>query len=514
MPEASRTAKSIKNAHVALAFYCINLVLQFFSRKIFLDYLGTEVLGLNTVAQNLLGFLNLAEMGIGTAVAYSLYKPLYNNDKRSINDIVSVQGWLYQRIAIFIIAASVVLMCFFPIIFGKADIPMWYSYGSFSVLLFSSLLGYFVNYRQIVLSSDQKQYKVTYAVKGTTAVKIVVQIMAIRYLQNGYVWWMVLELIFAIITSLVLDMVIRREYPWLKPSAKDGNKLRRSYPEVITKVKQQFFHRIGRYAISQVSTLIMYAYVSLTLVAIYGNYALITAGVTSLMAALLNGIQAGVGSLVAEGNKSKTVNFFWELTSLKLLLSATVCFAIYMQGHEFISLWVGKEYLMSETAFAVLILITFIQLSQSSESFLVAFGLFQDIWSPVAEAVLNIALSILLGYYYGLTGILTGALISLILVMYVWKPYFLYSKGFREKAGVFYVKMLKYLLILGLSFICCRYLHSTIFSDSTSTWGMWLLKSISAVLIYGSITLLFMCCTDSPSRQFMKRFINLFARLR
>ena len=269
MPEVSRTAKSFKNATVALAFYCINLILQFFSRKIFLDYLGTEVLGLNTVAQNLLGFLNLAEMGIGTAVAYCLYKPLYNDDRKSINDIVSVQGWLYRRIAVFIIVASVLLMGFFPIIFGKAEVPLWYSYGSFSVLLFSSLLGYFVNYRQIILSADQKQYKVNYAVKGVTAVKTVTQILAIRCFQNGYVWWMILEIVFAVFTSVVLDLIIKREYPWLKPKVENGKKLRSGYPEVILKVKQQFFHRIGRFAISQFSTLVMYGYVSLTLVAVY-----------------------------------------------------------------------------------------------------------------------------------------------------------------------------------------------------------------------------------------------------
>lgn len=514
MPEVSRTAKSFKNATVALAFYCINLILQFFSRKIFLDYLGTEVLGLNTVAQNLLGFLNLAEMGIGTAVAYCLYKPLYNDDRKSINDIVSVQGWLYRRIAVFIIVASVLLMGFFPIIFGKAEVPLWYSYGSFSVLLFSSLLGYFVNYRQIILSADQKQYKVNYAVKGVTAVKTVTQILAIRCFQNGYVWWMILEIVFAVFTSVVLDLIIKREYPWLKPKVENGKKLRSGYPEVILKVKQQFFHRIGRFAISQFSTLVMYGYVSLTLVAVYGNYALITAGVVSLMASLLNGIQAGIGNLVAERNNEKTISFFWEISSLKLWLSATICFAIYMQGHEFITLWVGEEYLMPEKAFIILVLITFVQLSQTSEAFLVAYGLFQDIWSPIAEAVINIGLSVLLGYYFGLSGILAGVLVSLIFMLYGWKPYFLFTRGFKKKVDSFYSRMLKYLIILGGTFVGCKYFFSFIFSTSTNNWGEWFFRSVLAVLFYGIISLLLMIGVDNPSRQFVKRFTSFIFHIK
>ena len=91
----SRTSKSIKNSLVALAFYFINLVLQFFSRKVFLDYLGAEILGLNTTATNLLQFLNLAELGIGSAIACTLYKPLLEKDTVAINEIVSLQGWLY-----------------------------------------------------------------------------------------------------------------------------------------------------------------------------------------------------------------------------------------------------------------------------------------------------------------------------------------------------------------------------------------------------------------------------------
>ena len=142
---------------MALVFYFINLILQFFSRKIFLDYLGAEVLGLNTTATNLLQFLNLAELGVGAAIACTLYKPLAEKDTDTINEIVSLQGWLYRRIAWIVIAGSVVLMAFFPWIFAKMPLPLWYAYASFGVLLVSGLLSYFVNYKQIVLSADQKE---------------------------------------------------------------------------------------------------------------------------------------------------------------------------------------------------------------------------------------------------------------------------------------------------------------------------------------------------------------------
>ena len=217
----SRTSKSIKNSLVALAVYFINLVLQFFSRKVFLDYLGAEILGLNTTATNLLQFLNLAELGIGSAIACTLYKPLLEKDTVAFNEIVSLKGWLYRRIAWIVIVGSLVLMAFFPWIFAKMLLPLWYAYASFGVLLVSALLSYFVNYKQIVLSADQKEYKIQYSYKASMLIKTLCQILAIRYLRDGYVWWLVLEIVFAIVASLVLNRMVRQTYPFLKCVASD-----------------------------------------------------------------------------------------------------------------------------------------------------------------------------------------------------------------------------------------------------------------------------------------------------
>ena len=121
-----------------MTFFAIQLVLGFYSRKIFLNYLGTEVLGLNTTATNILELLNIAELGIGAAVGFSLYKPLLDNDHSKICDIVSLQGHFYRRIAIGIIVCSLCVMAAFPWIFHKITLPLWYAYASFSVLLISA----------------------------------------------------------------------------------------------------------------------------------------------------------------------------------------------------------------------------------------------------------------------------------------------------------------------------------------------------------------------------------------
>lgn len=503
----SRTLKSLRNVKVATLFYFLNLILQFFSRKIFLDYLGSEVLGLNTTAQNLLGFLNIAELGIGSAVSYNLYKPLQEKNKQAVIDIVSVQGWLYQRIAAIVGIGAIILMLFFPMIFSKADVPLWYAYGSFGVLLLGALLDYTVNYKQIVLSADQKQYKITYSVQGVKIIKILLQILAVRYLANGYVYWMVLEAVMSVFSSYVLNRQINKEYPWLKTEKHKGKELRLRYPGVIQKTKQVFFHKIGTFVLSQTTPLVIYAFASLTLVAIYGNYMLIVSAVILLMDALFNGIGAGIGNLVAEGNKTQIKKVYWELTSARIWLATVFCLIFYLFGDAFISLWVGEEYQLPRLPFLLIIVIAFIRLTRINDAFLAAYGLYQDIWAPIVEASINLGLSILLGRYFGLTGILSGVLISLLLVICLWKPYFLYRKGFKSSFKEYIVHYGKFLLVV---FICSFVTHLVFieFSNEIGSLWVWIWKILFVILLVTWGTFIVFYAADGYFRTFIKRMID------
>lgn len=505
----SRTTKSIKNVQIATIFYFLNLVLQFFSRKIFLEYLGSEVLGLNTTTQNLLGFLNIAELGIGTAVAYNLYKPLYQNDTKAINDIISIQGWLYNKIALIVLSGAAILMCFFPLIFQKAHIPLWYAYGSFSVLLIGALLSYFINYKQIILSADQKEYKITYCVQGVKIIKILLQIFAIRFSHNGFTYWLILEGAASIITAFVLDKEVRNEYPWLQTRKKDGKILKNYYPEIITKTKQVFFHKIGSFILSQTTPIVIYGFASLTLVAIYGNYMLIVSAVTSLMSALLNGIGAGVGNLVAEGQKEQIKRVFWELTSVRMWLALIFCFIFFTIGDDFITLWIGKDYLLPRLPQILILTIAFIQMTRTNDTFISAYGLYKDVWAPITEATINLGLSILLGSFWGLSGILSGVLISLILIICVWKPFFLFREGFMENFSKYIIPYGKLLIFICFAFITSYIIYKQYFSYNVISYWQLIMKGTIITLLITTISFTLLFALDRYFRSFTKRMLSI-----
>ena len=482
----SRTWNSIRNSTVAVLLQFISLLVGFFSRKIFLDYLGTEVLGLNSTAASLLGFLNIAELGIGAAISVTLYKPLFQEDRQSIKEIVALQGWLYKKIAWFIIIGSAVLMCFFPKIFAKMELPMWYAYATYAVLLFSSLLSYFVNYKQIVLSADQKEYKIQFSFKLISILKLVAQALAVKFSPHPYIWWLVLEVLFAIFASFFLNVVIYKDYPYLKGELENAGELRHKYPDVVTKVKQLFFHKIGGFVLTQTSPIIIYAYASLTLVALYGNYVIITNNLSYLLAAMLAGLGGSVGNMIAEGNKPLILKVFKELFSSRFLAVVVCSICIWFLADPFICVWLGPEYLLDRTTLILIIAIFFLGTMRAVvDTFINSYGMFQDIWAPIVEAVLNLGISIGLGYFYGLHGILSGVIISQLLIVYMWKPYFLFSKGIKEPLWNYIVLFLKHLLAGALCFFAVRAISGLIPTDPAT--GIW------SFLIYASI--LFICCT-------------------
>lgn len=434
--------------------YAISLILQFFSRKYFLEYLGTEVLGLNTTATNLLQFLNIAELGIGAAIGFTLYRPLYAKDEKAINEIMTLQGILYKWIGVFVLLGSIVLMAFFPLIFKKITLPLWYAYASFGVMLLGTLLSYFFNYRQVVLTADQKDYKIQYSYRAVMLVKVIVQIFAVRFLTNPYVWWIIIEALFSIIATISLSIVVKRTYPFLTKVRESFSSLRQKHSQLIVKIRQVFYHKIGGFALTQSSPLIIYAYSDLSLVAIYGNYLMICTAIEYLMASVFNSIEGGVGNLVAEDDSNKILSVFKELFSFRFLLNTTVCVGFVILSPMVVTLWIGSQYVLPEVTVILIVTSLFFKVNRACvDNFIFAYGAVGDIYAPLVEAALNIGLSIWLGYYYGLNGILAGVAISLFIVIFCWKPYYLFKVGFRKSIKSYMVLLSKNILASSVGII-------------------------------------------------------------
>lgn len=501
----SRVHKSILNAKVNLIFYFITLFLSFFSRKIFLNCLGDDFVGLTGTMSNLLDFLNLAELGIGTAIGTVLYKPLFDNDRGKINEIISVFGYFYRKIGLFILLGGVVLSAFLPLIFSKTEFQLPLIYFAFYSFLASSLIGYFANYKQTLLGADQRNYVVTAYFQTSNLIKTLIQIGFAYYTRN-YFYWVFIELCFGIIYSIILNWKIRKVYPWLKSEVKDGRQLRKKYPLIMTYTKQLFVHKIGTLVQLQIKPLLIYSFVSLQVVAFYGNYALVVDKVAMLIKNILGSTGAGVGSLVAEGDKVRIKRVFWELTALNYFIAGILVFCIYYLMEPFITLWVGSEYVLSRNVLIIILASMFImQTRGTNDQFLFAYGLFHDVWAPLVEAGLSITISLICGSWWGLQGVLLGSVISMLFIVVLWKPYLLYHWGFKEGWAEYWKEILKYVVIIIGSWLVCSWLIPFIPINPFHSYWDWILYSSIVVVVLGIILVSLFYFFTSGFRYFVSR---------
>lgn len=484
-----RTHKSILNAEVNIIFYFLTLFLAFFSRRIFLDYLGAEFIGLTGTLGNILGYLNLAELGITACIGFFLFKPLQTNNRQEIQDILSLLGYLYKWIGCIILAGGILISLFFPLIFATAELGLGIIYFAFYSFLGSSLIGYFINYRQTLLSADQKNYLVAIYYQSANILKIILQIILAYTYKNLYLW-VGIEFVFGIIGCIILNWKINKEYPWLNVDKKRGRLLLKQYPEVITKTKQVFIHKIKDFVLVRSDELFIFLFVSLKMVAYYGNYMIIISKLISLFSSVTGSVGASVGNLVAEGNKQGMMKVFWEYTTVQHTIAAILSFSLYNFIEPFIAHWLGLEYIMDRKILILLILYIYITNSRNSvDSFNYAHGLYADVWSAWAELIINISITIIGGLKWGIIGILLGKIASLLTIVVLWKPYYLFTSGFKEPVSIYWKGVLRNYGISIMAFLIATYGIQFIPINPYHSFGEWILYAAIGMIVFLSIDL-------------------------
>lgn len=487
--QESRVKKTLLNARVNLIFYFLTLVLSFFSRKIFLDCLGASFIGLTGTLGNLLGYLNLAELGVGAAIAFNLYKPIQQRNRQQIIDLISLFGYYYRNIGLVVLSAGVILSAFIPLIFKSSDFPFGVIYFAFYSFLASSLIGYFINYRQILLSADQKNYIVASYFQTANIVKTLIQLCVAYYYTNLYAW-IAIELSFVILYSIILNWKINQVYPWLKCSIKTGKAQSSKYPNILKSTKQVFVHKIKDFILQQSDQLFIFAFVSLKMVAYYGNYVLIIGKLTSLFSTVLDSVGASVGNLVAENNKPKMMGVFWELMALRYFIAGLICFSLYHLITPFITLWLGSEYILSQTVLVLLLINLFVSLSRGTvDNFNFAYGHYSDVWSAWTEGIINVTVTIICGYYWGIPGILLGKTASIIPIVVFWKPLYLFRDGFDESYATYWLSTVRYYMAFAMAAIVTHIVTKWLPINPGASFGWWI---VYGTIITGVFSLLYL----------------------
>ena len=452
---SERVHRSVMNIKVGLLFYVLSLFLAFFSRKVFLDCLGAEFIGLTDILGNIMTFLSVAELGVGTSIVFFLYKPLQEDNHDKINEIVSMLAYLYRCIGLIIGCIGLVISIFFPWWLGNLETDLFLVYFAFYSFLANSMVGYIFNYRQLLLSANQKQYIVHSYFQTIGLLQSLTQIILAYYFRNLYLW-VIVGLVYTIIGCILFNRHIGKEYPWLKIDLQAGRRNLKQYPEILKKTRQIFVQRINDFVLNRCDAIFIGSFVSVTQVAYYNNYMMLVYKLIFLVNILSDGLRAGVGNLLAEGNEKNIMKIFWELATVRFFILGGVIFALILCIQSFIAYWLGTNYQLSMLIVYLIILHLFFYLQDAAVLiFINGAGLYQDVWATWTSFFITLGVTLILAPQLGIAGILIGKMSSLFVINMFWKPFFLFKQGFHKRVLIFWNGMIPLYSIFAIFTCIC-----------------------------------------------------------
>jgi O-antigen/teichoic acid export membrane protein len=277
---------------------------------------------------------------------------------------------------------------------------------------------------------------------------------------------------YTIITCIVFNRRIDKEYPWLKINVRIGRQKLKEYPGILRKTRQVFIQRIKDLILYRSDDLLVAIFGDVVLSAFYFNYTMLINKLNVMVNILSDGMNAGIGNLLAEGNDKNTMKVFWELTAIRFLIVGFVIFFFLLFMQPFIRCWLGPQWLLSDLIVYLLLTNVFIFISRGVvEMYIGASGLFQDVWAAWTELIVNLGITFSLAPFIGIPGILIGKIVSVFFIAIFWKPYFLFTQGLHQPVSVYWRGMSLYYAVFAVFLLVTLMLKLFVIDPNVRSWG-------------------------------------------
>lgn len=456
-----RSKNSAKNLIVALIGQFFGLIISFIARIIFVKFLSDEYLGLNGLFTNLLTMLSLVELGVGSAMTFSLYKPLANNNKEKIKSLMALYKRAYNVIGGVVLIIGVLFLPFYRSLISEIpSIP--YLDMIYILFVLNTAVSYFYSYKRSLIICDQKRYIATIYRYGFYFILNVVEIIVL-FITHNYIVFLICQVLFTWIENICISKKADKLYPYLKDkNIKDVDK--KELNNIKKNVKAMLFHKVGGVIVNSTDNILISKFVGLIAVGLYSNYFLITSALETITGQFFNAIIASVGNLGAGEEKEKLKQTFNTTFFLNYLIFGTLTICILILFNPFIKLWLGKKYLFSFPIVIVISICFYLKgMRKTCLTYKDALGLFwYDRYKPLIEAIINLIVSIILAIKFGVVGIFVGTIISTITTSIWVEPYVLYKYGFKENVIDYFIRLIKYTLSVFIIYIAVSKIISII----------------------------------------------------
>lgn len=451
----TRTDNVKKNLFFNTVKFATQLLLQFVLRTVLIYTMGAEYLGLNGLFTNIFSFLNLAELGIGSSIVFSMYKPIADGDTEKVKSLQSLYKKYYLTIACVVLGLGVVLLPFIKY-FIKGGITVDINlYLLYVLYLINTLVGYFSAHKRSLLFAYQRN-DVENKIKSICLFGMtILQIVVLFVTKNYYIYFSV-NVAFTLAECFIIHHSANKLFPEINGNSKPLD----------VDSKKQIYKNVAALSIQKISNIVVYstdnilisALLGVVVLGAYSNYYLITSSLVSMFYLFINALTASVGNLIASKDKEyvyekyKQINFIFSI----LASFTTVCLAILFQ--PFMKVWTGGGVFLLDNWTVILICLSYylMRMRNSNLIFRDAAGLYyHKKFMPIVEAVTNLAVSLILGYYIGINGIVIGTIISTLASPFWVEPTVLHKHYFQKSTKSYFLKYaFDFAVMVGVFVVC------------------------------------------------------------
>ena len=468
--------------------FTINL-LAFIQNKYFVQYMGVETLGMMKLFTQLLTYLNIVEMGLGSASTFALYKPLADKDYNKLSIVVNTIENIYNKIAILLLVLGILCT---PIL------PFFMKVNNFSNEIYFYWILYVLNtvstylfIKYVILFTANQEFLYVRTIQSSCAIIFkFLQIFCIIKFHSFFIY-IILLITDNLIQWLFFNIHYKKKYFYIF-------KTKEKFDGIKNDIKNLFWHKLGWIIVFNTDLILISKFTSLEVVGVYASYQMILMLLRTTVVIVTNVLTPKVGKFIAQNNKLEVYNYFKKLNILYYFTSCFFSFCTVKLINSFVLIWLGNIKLLNDTTVSLLCLNLLLILPRSNlENFKEGAGFFDDIKSPILASTINLVTSIILGLKTGLDGVIIGTIVSNIIVILIYKPILVFERCF-DKNWKEYIKVYgNYFILITISFIALNFITKPFIQGNINSWLEWIIyaikiSSISLIVI----TLIFLTNKD------------------